>query len=55
MALTFQLMEVCLNQCKNYSKITVLLEGLNGESIKLPDASINSNLILISPFGNPSI
>ena len=55
MALTFQLTEDYLNQCKNYSKITVLLEGLNGESTKLPDESINSSLIFISPFGNPSI
>ena len=40
---------------KNYFKITVLSEGLKGVSIKFPEASINSSLIFISPFGKPLI
>ena len=40
---------------KNYFKVTVLSEGLKGVSIKFPEASINSSLIFISPFGKPLI
>ena len=38
-----------------YSRITVLSEELNVESIKLPLRSTNSSLIVISPLGKPSI
>ena len=48
------LMKIALDK-SNYSRVTVLVEGLNWVSIKIPLESINSNLIVISPFGNPSI